>query len=173
MNERVIDRAVVLWKRMLANPQYKATDDRSSREDQRSMDIASMMTHLAPNNATPDVLDKFGEELRRRIAEQLEQHGHVGLHVDYGPDGDLRAAADAAGLKMQFPWKTDMWIDPLCVSVRAGYRAESVCHYPITGDRWLVTTLSGSDIVKVIAVVESDYAHDFTVEADAVMANAT
>ena len=46
---------------------------------------------------------------------------------DYGPDGSLRQAAEAAGIKPccpPFPLKTVMWINPDKVSVSHGYRAE-------------------------------------------------
>ena len=74
-------------------------------------------------------------------------HYENNLHVDYGPDMLLSQAAEEAGLKMEFPWKTNMWLHNDCVAVRNGYAAPVQYHYPLDEDsqQWCVTTMSGTD----------------------------
>jgi len=138
---------------MLESPEYKAVSENSAPEDRLNMGIAASMAKQIPSNATPERLDAFADALRRRLPG--EAHGdYISVGVDYGPDKILSDAAEDAGLDMQFPWKTQMWISHGTVSVSAGYGAPQVFHHPMADGRWLVTTLYGSDIDKVIALVE-------------------
>jgi hypothetical protein len=62
----------------------------------------------------------------------------------------LAQSAEEAGIDLAlFPWKTSMWIYEQYLSVAYGYGSESVYYYPFDG-KWLVTTLTGSDISKVL-----------------------
>ncbi len=171
MDERLIDRAVVIWKRLLGAPEYKITDDKSGEQDKHTGAMFGAMASMLPSNATPSLLDKFGDVLRVSLVEACERQGdgcYVRLSVDYGPDEILHAAATEAGLKkMPFPSKTDVYLTERSVSVSAGYRAETVYHYPFSCCRWLVTTLSGSDLTKLIDVIECAVPTGFTVERDA------
>lgn len=158
-NERIVKRAVALWKRMLSNPTYDAlgTGPRSAG-DQITMGIgAPALANLLPRNNTPEVLDRFGESL---IGLLMTPHGEGGyyitsLGVDYGPDQTLSAAAEASGLKMEFPWKTYMYIEADYVSVCNGYGADAVYHYPLDSTRWLVCRLAGKDVGTVLDAVRS------------------
>jgi hypothetical protein len=76
------------------------------------------------------------------------------LSVDYDPDLILRDAAEKAGLKTKFPWKTSMRLTDSYVTVSCGYGADYIFYYPLSDDRWFVTTLYGSDIDKVIRLIE-------------------
>lgn len=64
---------------------------------------------------------------------------HLVLSVDYGPEGELRKAAESARVS-GFPWKTTMWVnwdaDPTkCyIDVRYGYGAE-VQRLPTTAEQ--------------------------------------
>jgi len=158
-NEKIVDRAVEIWKRLLRNPKYDnlGKDMRDCTfEDAMPNLMASVLTAKLPSNATPEVLDKFGKALKRRLLTTDEKYGFyiASLHVDYDPDRTLRDAADEVGLKMQFPWKTNMHIHESCVAVGDGYAAPFVYHYPLSNNRWLMTTLYGTDIDKVIKLVE-------------------
>lgn len=150
--EKIVDRAVELWKRMLKNPKFDNGDSSPTGF------FAGAMAKMIPNNATDEVLQAFGEHLKNALMnidpEYKSEYYHSYLSVDYGPDKVLHTAAEKAGLKMEFPWKTTMhlWTDH--VSVSAGYGAESIYHYPLSDGRWLMTTLSGSDISKIIAYCE-------------------
>lgn len=166
MDERLIDRAVTIWQRLLSNPRYQAVCDKSGDEDKRTMGIASKLAYLTPSNATPELLDKFGEALRRRLIEECKKHEYVCLSVDYGPDKILQEAKDEVGLEMEFPWKTVMHLLNGHLDVSEGYGTEYLHHYPLIDGRWLLTTLHGSDIAKVVALVEQGITDVFTVEVD-------
>lgn len=152
MNEKpkeiLIDKAVELWKRMLVRPKF----DNGDKSEQGFMGM--MLASMLENNSTQDVLDKFGEELKKTLSTPNE-HGYYDSYLtcDYGPCKLLSDAAAKAGLKTQFPWKTDMFIESSYVSLKHGYGAENVYYYPIDGKKWLVTKLRGSDIDKVIDYV--------------------
>lgn len=165
-NERIIDRAVALWKRALAAPVY--CNERPNAATLPNV-MAGMLASMTPKNNTRDVLDKFGAALKEQLMREcggLSDPGyhyyHRHLDVDYGPDQLLRDAAAAAGLSMDFPWKTHMNINHDCLSFSMGYGAPNVYHYPLDNDRWLVTCLCGADMRKVIDQVEGRNPHALT-----------
>lgn len=151
---------------MLRNPKYDNGDN--SFAGMVTQTLAHMVREAKP---TPmDAIDRFGVELKKILMAPLEweaksyRQGEPTtkyttlfdyMSVDYGPDIPLSEAAKRAGLEMEFPWKTSMSLreDSVCLSY--GYGAPYVYHYPLSGDRWLVTTLSGNDIDKIIALVEA------------------
>jgi hypothetical protein len=139
-NERIIDKAVEIWKGLLKNPKFDNGDNTPTGG------MASIMAKMIPGNADDENLEAFGKYLKESLME--EKYGGY-LSVDYGPCEKLNSAAEKAGLKVQFPWKTNMniWSDWLYLSY--GYGAESVYYYPLPDGKWLVTKLSGSDIEKV------------------------
>ena len=162
-NERIVARAAHLWRQALENPRYDNGDKSSSGF--MGMGLARMI----PKNNTPDVLDKFESELRsilmaplkweyeNSVSKEKSHHETLfsSLSVDYGPDIPLAEAANRAGLKMEFPWKTYMYLTESYLSFSRGYGARSEYHYPLSEDRWLVCLLSGEDIKKIIDLVES------------------
>jgi len=164
-SEQTAKRAAELWRRMLENPKYDALGSTGTPEDVRNMGMASVMASVLPNNATAELLDALAEELAKQLMNpDRSTYERISLGVDYGPDLLLAEVAKTVGLEMQWPWKTRMYIDgDRCVSVSAGYGAEDVYHYPLPGNRWLVTTLSGSDIVKVIEYVDGGHP-EFVIE---------
>lgn len=140
-NERIVDRAVHLWMLALADPTYR--NDHTSN-------IACAMASTLPKNNTADVLRAFGDELKKRLMAPTERSGdrvwyENFLGVDYGPDKVLGEAAKAAGLKMEWPYKTNMhlYVDRLSFSV--GYGAPAAFHHPMADGRWVVSTLHGSE----------------------------
>lgn len=152
-NEQIVDRAVELWKRALADPVYDNGGD----------GLASVLAGMAKQNSTADVLEAFGVALKAALMTP-GQYGYLDiLSVDYDPDPTLRAAAEKAGLLTKFPWKTRMFINPDCVAFSQGYGAPDVYHYPLPDGRWLVTRLRGEDIAEVIKLVMGE-APNFTVE---------
>ena len=158
---------------MLQNPKYDNLGSNSPEtpETVRACTMSSMLAHVSNKNNMPDVLQKFGEELRKILLAPLDWE-YVNPHnkevnkystlfrqlsVDYGPDIPLSKAAERAGLKMEFPWKTTMSLNEDYLSLGYGYGAPYVYHYPLTGDLWLTTTLYGDDMKKIIALVESGH----------------
>lgn len=168
-NERIVKRAAQVWMEMLGAPKYDNLGPNSpeSPESKFRNGIASTMAASLPKNNTPEVLQRFGEELTKIMLKPFKFTAHDGteheyqaanyLTVDYHPDAPLREAAKRAGLEMQFPWKTSMFLEEDYLSVSAGYGAPSVYHYPLQNDRWLVTRLNGPDIGKIIELVEAGF----------------
>lgn len=154
----LINKAIAIWKDMLRSPEY----DNGDTSDAGFM--GTLLVKMLPNNSSEDVLDKFGEYLKESLSNPNESgYYDTWLDVDYGPCKILHDAAEKAGLKTQFPWKTTVSIHENDLSVKCGYGAESVYYYPIDGNKWLVTKLYGSDISKVIEYVTGGKP-DFTIE---------
>lgn len=164
-NPRIVDRAVALWIEMLRAPKYDNLGPNSPEGFGvvLSNTMASVLAHAAPKNNTPEVLARFGAELKDillhgltiTILDQAFHHIPTRLRFDCDPETGLATAAKRAGLKMEFPWKTSMALEENFLSVVNGYGAPQEYHYPLSGDRWLVTRLCGEDIPKIIALVES------------------
>lgn len=156
------ERAAEIWRRLLEKPVYDNLGDQPARIEDF---FAQSLVDKLPKNATPERLAAFKAALLERFLDtSRDLFTRAGTHVDYGPDGLLRGAAEAVGLVLEFPWKTSVWVSDTYVSVRAGYGAESVYHYPLENG-WLVTRLSGSDISLVIEYVNGG-SPDFLVEND-------
>lgn len=141
---RIVDRAVELWKRALANPVYQTTAPRDGAAH-LSHTIFNKLIESSPRNNTPDVLDKFGEALKEIINTPSERGGYVySLDVDYNPCPQLFQSAITAGLNITFPMKSSMYLNEDRVSFSMGYGNPTYYHYPISDNRWVVTTLRGS-----------------------------
>lgn len=158
-NERIVDRAVTIWKRALANPVYRNTRPEEGFEHVKNEILNAAIYDKLPKNNTSDVLDRFGEALKPRLMNQYESpHGKFWktyLNVDYHPDQVLADAAKEAGLDMPFPLKTNMGLTEADVSFSMGYGAPRVYHYPLS-DGWLVTTLCGAqqDVKELVIFAE-------------------
>jgi hypothetical protein len=160
-NEKTVDRAIEIWKRLLIKPKYDNLGPRLfdyTPEEAMPNLMATILAAKLPNNSTEEVLIKFGESLKIRLMNEMKQRGYpcAYLRVDYDPDTVLKGAAEDAGLKTQFPWKTSMHIDEKYVSVACGYQAPCIYHYPMPNDRWLMTSLHGTpeDIQKLVQLAE-------------------
>jgi len=146
--EIIFERAVYLWKQLLSDPKYD-NGDSSLRGA-----VASSMAKSLPSNASAEKIDEFGEALKSILMdEQTPEHERRFLDVDYHPCTALANAAKAVGLKLEFPWKTTIRCQVDYLICSAGYGGEWLYHYPISDGRWLVTTLSGSEITKVVEYV--------------------
>ena len=167
-NELLIDKACELWGEMISDPKFDALGKNGSNDDPSgSMAAAQVLAAgLADKNKpTAEQLAIFKKELKRWLSSKCQynydsnefiphdqgSYGFThGLSVDYHPCGLLSASAKAAGIDTcVFPYKTSMYFYKDQISVRYGYGAEALCYYPVDG-RWLVTTLMGSDISRVI-----------------------
>lgn len=156
-NPLIVDRAVAIWRKLVENPKHDNMGDTGTPQERFTMAMGSSLAKLIPNTASqPGVLDKFCEALRAALLkEEKVSYGsgsryEQSMHVDYGPDQTLANAAEAAGLKLEWPWKTNMWLAEDSLSLRYGYAAPQVFHYPIDDGRWVVTRLSGEDIKLVL-----------------------
>lgn len=165
-DRRIVERAAELWVRMLRNPKY----DNGDASFQGF--VCKSLAEKLPSNANDDVLEKFREALIESMMKENERgYFYTSLYVDYGPDEALHNAAEEAGLKMEFPWKTGMQVRDDCLAVSAGYGGQYVYHYPLDNNRWLVTALSGTDIGKVIDYVNGGKP-EFVIESEAVAVSA-
>ena len=148
--DNIIDRACELWVRAMRAPIY----DNGDKSPQGL--LAEALVASLPRNSDEPVLAKFRQELKRILSEPFTYEPFRegadpwvarvdSLLVDYHPDQPLRTAAERAGLKTEFPWKTSMHLEHGVVSFRQGYGAHTVYHYPLDSGLWLVTTLRGAD----------------------------
>ncbi len=160
--ERTARKAAELWKNMLRSPKFDNGDTSPMG------DMATMLAEMIPVNTSDDLLEAFAEKLAERIMTPSEKYPeyfeNATLRVDYDPDLTLSECADEVGLICQFPWKTNMLVRSNVVSVSHGYGAEQVNHYALDNGKWLVTTLSGSDIEKIKKFVTDGTLPEFTVE---------
>jgi len=145
-NERIVDRAVDLWIRALRKPEYNNGGGIESS-------MASALASMIPKNNDEETLARFGVELKKLLMNGRvtkygdgESYTHYATYmgVDYDPDATLCAASEAAGLKMQFPWKTDMHVWTNYVQFSIGYGSRGLYHYPLSDGKWLLTTLAGA-----------------------------
>tara|TARA_R110002096_G_scaffold66682_2_gene162194 strand:- start:22071 stop:22490 length:420 start_codon:yes stop_codon:yes gene_type:complete len=130
--------------------------------------MASMIATSMVVAPEEDKLEKFGELLVDAIMTPSEDspdyYPNTTLGSDYGPDRVLSDAAEAAGLKCQFPWKTTMWVYGDSVSVSYGYGTEAERHYLLENGNWLITTLCGSDIDKIKKFAVDSTLPEFNIE---------
>lgn len=170
-NERIVDRAVAVWIALLEKPKYDNLGKNSGESPDSILanTMASMLASQCNRNNTPEVLTKFGVELKKLLMNETEYeykswkegepstfHKMLPSHlsVDYHPDATLAMAAELVGLDMQFPWKTSMTLSETYLCVSCGYGAGYEYHYPLKDGRWLVGQLSGDDVSKIIDLVE-------------------
>ena len=164
-NELLIDKACELWGELLINPKFDALGADANRDDpDGSMTAAQGLAAMLASQSkpSPEQLEVFKAELKKLLSSKIrfENHTYIilddgcygykyNLHVDYHPDLMLAMAAKTAGISDNvFPWKTSLYFYDNHVALSYGYGAESVNFYPFDG-KWLVTTLSGSDITKI------------------------
>lgn len=159
-NERIIDRVCFLWSAALENPKFDNGDTTGSSA------FAAGMAAMLPRNSTDDVLANFRKELKAILMEEFTEPPRAGgepyvhwvtdLACDYGPCNALRTAAERAGLKTQFPWKTRMGFDERSIHFGEGYAAPYMYHYPAGDGQWVVTSLRGehSDVDALVRFAE-------------------
>jgi hypothetical protein len=130
--------------------------------------MASVMAMMIPTNTTDELLDKFAEELAKRIMtpspDDPEYFPNASLHTDYGPDRVLADVAESVGLDCQFPWKTNMLVYGDYVSARCGYGASEVYHYALDNGKWLVACLHGPEMEKIKKFVTDGTLPEFMIE---------
>jgi hypothetical protein len=163
-NEAVIDKAISIWKKILLKPKYDNGDDASP--------IAGMLASLTPNNANDQNLESFGKELKILLMNSDKEHEgkyntiyyHTSIDVDYHPCKILQIASEKAELKLEFPWKTSMYLYNDKLSFSYGYSAGHIHYYLLKNGKWLVTSLTGDDIEKIKEYVTEGKELNFQVE---------
>ncbi len=144
-NERVIDKAVSLWRAALADPIYRAAVP--GTRDAGLLALTELHAMSEPSNANDECLDKFAAALKKilmtaREYGELKEADYVEwIGVDYHPDKTLRQAADEAGLDTSFPLKTDMMLGTHYVSFSMGYGTKSDYYYIVDDEKWMLTDI--------------------------------
>ena len=122
--EEIATLAANWWAYALMNPKFDNGD--TSFRGLACQTMARKMTKEVSEYGKA----KFVEYLAKEIVNKLEQGKCQVLHVDYGPDMVLSAAAVSAGVSTSnFPWKTTMWISKNQVHVMSGYTGALVALY--------------------------------------------
>lgn len=169
-NETIIDKACSLWVSMLSDPKFDALGKNKDRDDPNgSMFLAQSLVKMNAlgHKASSECLEKFSTVLKKYLMNKttydreqkkmiFSDKGSYELYLstDYHPDIVLSQVAEESSISKElFPWKTNMNIDQNYLSLRYGYGAETLYYYPVDG-KWLITTLHGSDIEKVIQYVK-------------------
>lgn len=149
LSQRGCERVADLWVRWLRDPRYDNGD--TSSEGAFNNAVGGAMASMLHNNSNEENLEEFRKELIKTLHALGDTCYDIGS--DYQADRNLQGAADRAGLKMAFPYKHSMsWFgNALCV--HQGY-GKSVYHYELDGGKWLITSLYGADIDKVIEYVQ-------------------
>ena len=118
------------WARQVEVPTFRNTDGRASPKERLLSDLAGVAASLRAETHSLDAA--ASREFARLLALGVDallaaaerSRAAVSLRVDYGPDEDLAAAADKAGVSLaRFPWKTHMLVRRDHVVASLGYRA--------------------------------------------------
>lgn len=123
LTDAQVTAAVEWWRKAIERPKFDNGDD--SPVGGMTMVMAMLASQPKPADQVTAFCDTLADRLKNdpSVARQ-------GLHVDYHPEGALRDAAQAVGMKTEltsFPWKTYMrFTGEGGVTVRAGYGAEAV-----------------------------------------------
>ena len=171
MNNKIpkilIERAAELWARKLQTPIFDNGDNSAM----------GGLTHILATTNMQSAKDRT-DNLEKQIADfkkiliynittlqDSDKHWIPWLDTDYNPCKHLADAAAEAGIpESLFSCKSSVSMREDHVSTSFGYGAEYVNHYPLSDGRWLITTLSGSDIKKVIEQIMKGNDMGFTVE---------
>lgn len=133
--------AAAWWRDQLAGPGYlsKFRNGDTSQVGELAQIMASMAALQSPQPPASQ-FDRFEHALSERVLAFLQRDPspsrpdyegaarYLALSVDYGPEGELRKAAEEARVS-GFPWKTTMWVNwdadaAKCgIEVRCGYGA--------------------------------------------------
>ena len=154
MRTKLIDRAVDLWCRALATPTF------DNGMELTALKLSAL--HLASaNNALesiPDLKERievFRAEMTNKLVNSENERYCRWLDVDYSPCRPLAEAADVAGISHSlFSIKSSVSINDNSITSSFGYGHERVYHYPLENGQWLITSLQGSDISKIIELVQ-------------------
>jgi hypothetical protein len=167
--DNLIHKAVDIWCKKLYAPVFDNGDDSALG----GMASALAMMNIQSAKLDDDEMNEKVEVFRKALTDALilerdsGERGRSWLDVDYHPCKLLADAAEIAGIpKSLFSIKSSVSINNGYVSTSFGYAADYICHYPFDDNKWLVTSLRGSDIPKVIEHVKSGNSAGFQVDID-------
>jgi len=119
--EQEITAAVEWWASQLTQRPINQTGDKEV-----DFSLFSFSSFITVQPLTDQQIETFKAALRDKLEALSTTDEDLYLVCDYEPKDMLEAAADEAGITEQnhrFPMKTNMWIDPGCVTVSCGYAA--------------------------------------------------
>lgn len=124
-----IQAAAKWWADTIAGPPKFDNGDRSDAGF-FGMGLATLLADKQPK-PTEAQLANFKTELAEYIETSMQPGRMFDLFCDYHPARDLADIGLRNGISdALFPWKTCMWIRKGHVSVRHGYRAETLSIFP-------------------------------------------
>lgn len=152
----IIERAAELWGRKIHRPVFDNGDQ--TRLGGYGMALATLNIHADKENIhdMEERVEKFKKSLIDALITTRDsgEHFNTFLDTDYHPCKELVVAADEAGIPYsQFSCKSTVHMMEDCVSASFGYGAENIYHYKMPDNSWLITTLRGSDIAKIIDLI--------------------
>lgn len=165
----LVYRAVDLWCKALLNPIFDNGDNGEVGAMTAALGEINIAAELKIEPNLSAKIEVFRKDLTSRIEEQLNSNSRrtVYLDTDYAPSGLLAESARAAGIPgTLFSIKSHVSICDDSVSSTFGYSSERSNHYPLFDGRWLVTTLTGSDMTKIINQIETGQDLGLTIEKD-------
>ena len=152
----IIKRAVELQCRKLFTPKFDNGDNSDSGFIGSCLATINIHNAKSCTDDLPGKVEVFRVSLTKALIksrdDELEGSGcfNSWLDVDYHPCETLRNAAKEAGIpESLFSCKSTVDIRHNCVTESFGYGAETFFHYQLLDGRWLITSLSGSDIDKI------------------------
>lgn len=183
-NEIIIDKACELWVNMISNPRFNALGKKENRvqgdDPNGSMAMAQGIAAETASRieVSPESFDNFAATLkallmsktsfdneRKEIIFADDGWYQTSLGVDYHPEMVLSQAAKQEKIPHElFPWKTNMYLSGEYISLSYGYGAEPLYYYPFD-DKWLITTLRGTEISKVIEYIKGGKP-EFTIQCN-------
>lgn len=150
-SDRLIERAVELWCRKLRDPIFDNGDPTGAGGMTAVIGAVIIQNDKSNLGDIEKSIAVFREFLTTELKRLRDNPGkgeyfRNWLDVDYGPCGVLAKAADKAGIPYsQFSIKSCVGVFSNRVAVSWGYGACEIKHYPLADNRWLLTTLSGSE----------------------------
>lgn len=172
VTDEIIDRAVDLWCRSLRSPKFDNGDNSFAGVLGGALQAHLAEVQTAKVHDFDAAIERFREALAGRLKLCRDRSGELdggkhpdgssstyyfnrSLGVDYGPDRDLAAAAEAAGIpRSAFSIKSRVsFYGDNYVSASFGYGQEETNHYPLPDGRWLVCKLSGGQMPLIIQAV--------------------
>jgi hypothetical protein len=156
--ERIAKRAVEKFTEILRNPTFDNGDSSFG-----GFLAKSMQEDLAERSPLGD-LDKF----RQLLEKHIRCRRYACRYIDYGPDYELLLIAEMSGVPVaRFPIKTSLSVDAHKFSLRVGYGAEHVYHYPMANGNWLLTTLTGSERdIRLIIELATEFPDRFSADRE-------
>jgi len=153
--DNIIQRACDIWGLQLHNPTWDNGDESEAGGMGRALSLSNMAHDAEKITDIEAQVERFKQILFDSIKEMAVDQDYVMLYVDYHPDTTLAHAAEEAGIPLSlFGCKKRMHIEADHVGASIGYAVPIVNHYTLAGDRWLVTTLQGTDMHKIIDIIE-------------------